>query len=70
MYDSKRWNLLEYLLIKIMAFLHNPDFGFQVARGLVPGVTSNIKFGRNVDTVSGDTIWSSSTAYTEPSAFG
>jgi hypothetical protein len=42
------------------------DFGLQVQRGLHTGITFNNKFGRNAATVTGDAIWSASTAYVEP----
>ena len=44
------------------------DMGTQVARGLVPQMTFNNKFGRNIATATGDAIWSLSTAYTEPAS--
>lgn len=44
------------------------DFGLQVQRGLVPGITFNNKFGRNPNTAAGDAIWLVSTAYTVPAS--
>ena len=44
------------------------DMGIQVARGLIPQQTAINKFGRNSDTVTGEAIWSASTAYTAPAA--
>ena len=44
------------------------DYGLDVQRGLIPGVTFNNKFGRNFATATGDAIWSASTAYTEPAS--
>jgi len=48
-----------------MPFDTSLDFGLQVARGAVSGVTFNNKFGRNAATVTGDAIWSTSTAFNE-----
>ena len=49
-----------------MTYIPNSDFGLQVQRGLVSGITFTNKFGRNANTVTGDAIWAASTAYTEP----
>lgn len=42
------------------------DFGLQVQRGQISGVSFVNKFGRNADTVAGDAIWAASSAYVEP----
>ena len=49
-----------------MTYFKNRDYGLDVQRGLVSGITFNNKFGRNAATVTGDAIWSASTAYVEP----
>ncbi len=49
-----------------MAYIGTKDFGLEVQRGRVNGVTFNNKFGRNAATATGDAIWASSTAYNEP----
>jgi len=41
------------------------DFGMDVQRGFVPGVTCINKFGRNAATVTGDAIWAVSAAFNE-----
>lgn len=49
-----------------MSYFQSRDYGLAVQRGQVSGVTFNNKFGRNADTATGDAVWSSSGAYTEP----
>lgn len=42
--------------------------GMEVSRGLVQGTQFNNEFGRNLNTVTGDAIWATSTAYVEPAS--
>lgn len=42
------------------------DFGLDVQRGIVSGITFNNKFGRNAATAAGEAIWASSAAYVAP----
>tara|TARA_R110000868_G_scaffold50984_3_gene162254 strand:- start:16 stop:786 length:771 start_codon:yes stop_codon:yes gene_type:complete len=46
------------------------EFGLNVQLGLVPGVSFNNKFGRNITTATSDAIWAISTPYVVPAAAG
>ena len=42
------------------------DYGLEVQRGNIAGITFTNKFGRNTATTTGDAIWAASAAYVEP----